>query len=75
MNTDDNEQYLARLAMGKAGITELGQKAFAFEQRYGVYNAPAVKGVKGFDASAAKAERAKTKRARKLAKRLERVGG
>lgn len=75
MNTDDNERYLAQLAMqGVPLITPRRMLKFQGSS-YGSIAAPTVKPVKGFDASAQKAERAKAKRARKLAKSLQTVKG
>lgn len=69
MNTDDNEKRLAQLAMAGVGLPQTRNGAIRFTKDiYGLVNAP-VKPVKGFCASTNKADRAKAKRARKLAKR------
>jgi hypothetical protein len=73
MNIDASEQYLARLTMGTLSVHDVAIKAYALEQAAKAHArgkaALCVSPVKGFDASAHKAERERAKRARKLARK------
>lgn len=70
MNTDDNEQRFAQLAMMKPGER---LKHTSGNNRFVRYVEKPVKRVKGFDHNAQLAERRKAKRAKQYQKRLQKA--